>query len=390
MRSQVKHHYYSQHAAGSGLSSAKPSRGSRCASSTGSQRPAISSLPRASLPSWRLATWGLIRFDNPLIWMPLAVVQGFTIFNFTILLHEVVHHTVFERKRPVARADSGAPLRDSERDFGEPVHAAGTWIITRSSAPTRTIRSGITCRRRSTSAGTSCCTARRRSSRSTSAPRAASRRPIRPALQRTIGCERRLSIAAHLTAIALLWYFFGVYAALRTSIIPVFFVFPIAFTLNRLGQHYDIDPDDPAKWGTLMRGHWFWDFAYLNSNYHLEHHYFPGVPFYRLPGASARPRAVLRAKADALADLRRAGLRVDRREPRAPHRLEPVGRPKTPGPQPCRRPSGRPLVRAGRPCIGLAVLVSAGSPCIGLAVLVSGWPEGQRYPGTTAGPIPAK
>ena len=37
-----------------------------------------------------------------------------------------------------------------------------------------------------------------------------------------------------------------------------------------------------------MRGHWFWDFAFLNSNYHLEHHYFPGVPFYRLPRCSAR------------------------------------------------------------------------------------------------------
>jgi fatty acid desaturase len=32
-----------------------------------------------------------------------------------------------------------------------------------------------------------------------------------------------------------------------------------------------------------MRGSWFWDFAFLNSNYHLEHHYFAGVPFYRLP-----------------------------------------------------------------------------------------------------------
>jgi fatty acid desaturase len=53
--------------------------------------------------------------------------------------------------------------------------------------------------------------------------------------------------------------------------------------LNRLGQHYDIDPTDPAKWSTLVRGHWFWDFAFLNSNYHLEHHYFAGVPFYRLP-----------------------------------------------------------------------------------------------------------
>jgi fatty acid desaturase len=53
--------------------------------------------------------------------------------------------------------------------------------------------------------------------------------------------------------------------------------------LNRLGQHYSVDPKDPAGWSTLMRGHWFWDAAYLNSNYHLEHHYFPGVPFYRLP-----------------------------------------------------------------------------------------------------------
>jgi fatty acid desaturase len=102
-------------------------------------------------------------------------------------------------------------------------------------------------------------------------------------LQTRIASERKVSIAAHLGAIALVWYFFGFYAALRTNIIPVFFIFPIAFTLNRLGQHYDIDPTDPAKWGTLMRGHWFWDFAFLNSNYHLEHHYFPGVPFYRLP-----------------------------------------------------------------------------------------------------------
>jgi fatty acid desaturase len=106
----------------------------------------------------------------------------------------------------------------------------------------------------------------------------------------------------HLSALALIWYGFGFYAALRASIIPVFFIFPIAFTLNRLGQHYDIDPTDPAKWGTLMRGHWFWDFVYLNSNYHLEHHYFPGVPFYRLPKCSARS-AVLREEEHALAHL---------------------------------------------------------------------------------------
>jgi len=32
-----------------------------------------------------------------------------------------------------------------------------------------------------------------------------------------------------------------------------------------------------------MRSHWFWNFAFLTSNLHLEHHYFPGVPFYHLP-----------------------------------------------------------------------------------------------------------
>ena len=50
-----------------------------------------------------LASWGLITFEHPLIWLPLAFVQGFTIFNFTILLHEVLHHNVFERTRPTHR-----------------------------------------------------------------------------------------------------------------------------------------------------------------------------------------------------------------------------------------------------------------------------------------------
>ena len=49
-----------------------------------------------------VAAWALIVFENPFIWVPLAIVQGFTIFNFTILLHEVVHHNVFARRRPFA------------------------------------------------------------------------------------------------------------------------------------------------------------------------------------------------------------------------------------------------------------------------------------------------
>ena len=76
----------------------------------------------------------------------------------------------------------------------------------------------------------------------------------------------------------------GPFAAARVHAIPVFLVFPVAFTLNRIGQHYDVDPRDPARWGTLMRpSPWLWDPVFRWSNYHLEHHHFPGVPCYRLP-----------------------------------------------------------------------------------------------------------
>ncbi|MBD3268027.1 hypothetical protein GF373_15275, partial [bacterium] len=42
-------------------------------------------------------------------------------------------------------------------------------------------------------------------------------------------------------------------------------------------------PRDIAQWTTLVKGHWFWDRAFLFSNYHLEHHYFPAIPCYNLP-----------------------------------------------------------------------------------------------------------
>lgn len=229
-----------------------------------------------------VATWALIRFENPLIWFPIAVVQGFTVFNFTILLHEVVHHTVFRQRRRGAErvlgllyaipsgisasqftrwhldhhAELGSEEDDPKRHHLSPKINARWYKLLYCSPALFPIYFRAARRESSTYPDT---------------------------LQRRIAAERRVSIVFHLTTLAVVWWLFGFYAALRTNIIPVFFIFPIAFTLNRLGQHYDIDPSDPAKWGTLMRGHWFWDFAFLNSNYHLEHHYFPGVPFYRLP-----------------------------------------------------------------------------------------------------------
>jgi len=229
-----------------------------------------------------LATWGLIRFSSPLVWVPLALVQGFTIFNFTVLLHEVVHHTVFERRHQRAErvlgflyavpsglsasqftrwhldhhAELGSPEADPKRHHLSPKVNARWYKLLYCTPALFPIYF--------------------RAARREAAAYEAD-------LRRRIAFERRLSTGVHLAIVAALWASAGLAVALRAWVVPVFIVFPIAFTLNRLGQHYDIDPDDPAKWSTLVRGSWFWDFVFLNSNYHLEHHYFPGVPFYRLP-----------------------------------------------------------------------------------------------------------
>jgi fatty acid desaturase len=227
-------------------------------------------------------TWALVQFANPLIWVPLAFVQGFTVFNFTVLLHEVVHGAVFARRRAAAErllgllyavpsgisatqftrwhldhhAELGSPEGDPKRHHLSPKINA-RWYKLLYATP---LLFPIYFR-----------AARRESA------------TYPEGVQRRIAAERWVSAAAHVAALGAIWWLAGFAAAARAYLVPVFVVFPVAFALNRLGQHYDIDPTDPAKWGTLMRGHWFWDFAYLNSNYHLEHHYFPGVPFYRLP-----------------------------------------------------------------------------------------------------------
>ena len=186
------------------------------------------------------------------MWIPLAFVQGFTIFNFTVLLHEVVHHTVFEHPRPRLdralgwlyavpsgisasqftrwhldhHAELGSDEDDPKRHHLSPKINARWYKLLYCSPALFPIYF--------------------RAARRESATYPA-------ALQRRIAFERRVSIVAHLTVLALIWSLAGSAAALRAYIIPVFFVFPIAFMLNRLGQHYDIDPADPTKWSTLVR-----------------------------------------------------------------------------------------------------------------------------------------
>jgi fatty acid desaturase len=285
----VKSHYYSQHAAGlrAELGRAISRDQMRALHAKSPVRHLLVGARQFAILG--LATWGLIAVDAWYLWMPLALVQGFTIFNFTVLLHEVLHHNVFERRHPAAErvlglayaipsgisasqftrwhldhhAELGSAEDDPKRHHLSPKRNARWYKLLYATPALFPIYF--------------------RAARKETAT-------YPEALRRTIAWERRVAIVFHLGAIALLWWAFGAGAALRAHVIPAFFVFPIAFTLNRLGQHYDIDPNDPAKWGTLLRGSWFWNFAFLNSNFHLEHHYFPGVPFYRLP---ALQRALL-------------------------------------------------------------------------------------------------
>ena len=278
----MKHRFYSSHAVvfKADLSSALPRDVLRAFHRKSGARHALGTVRQFGLLA--LATWVLVTSRSPWLWVPWAFVQGFTVFNFTVLLHEVVHNAIFERRRPrVERmlgwlyavpsgisatqftrwhldhhAELGSSVDDPKRHHLSPKRNA-RWFKALYATPALF---PIYFR---------------------AARREAATYPAD--VQARIAFERKVSIGVHLSALALLWTLWGAGAALRAYVVPVFFVFPIAFTLNRLGQHYDIDPTDPAKWSTLVRGHWFWDFVYLNSNYHLEHHYFPGVPFYRLP-----------------------------------------------------------------------------------------------------------
>ena len=229
-----------------------------------------------------LATWGLVRLKSPWIWVPLALVQGFTVFNFTVLLHEVVHHTVFARRHRMAEQVLAflyaVPSGISATQFTR-WHLDHHAELGSDEADPK--RHHLSPKRNSRWYKLLYCTPALFPIYFSAARRESATYP--PEVRQRIQRERLVSIGAHLAVGLGVWWGFGAAAALRAYVLPVFFVFPVAFTLNRLGQHYDIDPSDPAKWGTLMRGHWFWDLAFLNSNYHLEHHYFPGVPFYRLP-----------------------------------------------------------------------------------------------------------
>jgi fatty acid desaturase len=225
---------------------------------------------------------GAVMVDRWLLWLPFSIVIGFTIFNFTVMLHEVVHDAVFTKKRrPFAQKvlgwlyafpsgisrsqftrwhlDHHAELGDDEADpkrhhLSPKKHARWYKFLYMTPALIPIYFRG--------------------------AKRETATYP--EDLQKQIRFERTVTVVGQLAILASIVVFAGWWIAFKVYLVPVLFVFPVAFTLNRLGQHYNINPDDPAQWSSLMKPSRFWDTAFLWSNYHLEHHYFPRVPFYKL------------------------------------------------------------------------------------------------------------
>ena len=225
--------------------------------------------------------WVLYAFPQPWIWIPVAILQGFNLLGFVILLHDQVHKLIFRRRHPTLRRLLGLYYalpsaisatqfdiwhNDHHRELGsdttDPKRAhlspkrVKRWYKLLYFTPGLFVIYAI------------------------AAAREAKGYPVE--IRRRIRNERIGNAVIHLgVAVALGWLGWDV--LLRVYAVPLFLCFPPAFFLNRMGQHYDVNPEDVASWSTLVNGNPVWRFLFLNSNHHIEHHYYPSVPLYNLP-----------------------------------------------------------------------------------------------------------
>jgi len=214
--------------------------------------------------------------------MPAAALQGFVLLSFIILLHEQVHHAIFAKRHerwerllgilyalPTGicasqfkrwhldhHGELGSATDDPKRAYLTP-KMIKRWYKALYMTPALFVIYSIASSREA--------------------------RCYPGSLRRAIAWERLLAVMLHLVLAWILVSYGGWGAWGRVHIAPLFLAFPFAFTLNRLGQHYYIDPADPAKWSTLVNPSPFWNWIFLYSNLHLEHHYLVGVPCYNLP-----------------------------------------------------------------------------------------------------------
>lgn len=226
--------------------------------------------------------WAAWHFSQPWIWIPAAILEGFVIFNFTVLLHEQVHDAIFVGRHrrwmrflgllyAIPSGISASQFHRWHMDHHENLGSAQDDPKRAHLSPKRNARWYKLLYMTPALIPIYFRAARRETA------------GYAPALRRRIAFERVLTIGVHLSVFGGLLWAGGIAPAARAYLVPYLLVFPVAFTLNRLGQHYRIDPSDPRKWSTRVDGNRAWHFLFLWSNFHLEHHYFQSVPFYNLP-----------------------------------------------------------------------------------------------------------
>lgn len=238
-----------------------------------------------SLRQWLFlifSTYILIKTNNLFLILFFSAFSGLAIFNFLTLLHEALHNLIFEKNRPFLNkiflflysfpttisptqftkwhldhhSQLGSETEDPKRDKLAPKKNSRILKLFYFTPLLFFIYFN----------------AQRKENK---------KYPLK--IQKKIKIERFLFIFIHILINLFLFYSGGFFLWFKVYFLPLFIFFPLFFGINRLGQHYARSSNEPIGWTTFIPGSFFWDFLFLKSNYHLEHHLFPMVPFYNLP-----------------------------------------------------------------------------------------------------------
>jgi fatty acid desaturase len=90
-------------------------------------------------------------------------------------------------------------------------------------------------------------------------------------------------IALFLSVILLSAYFLGFFNVLLHCWIIPLAVASLMVNIRSWSEHQLTSTDHPLRQTRTITGSRFFSFFNINLNYHLEHHLFPGVPWYNLP-----------------------------------------------------------------------------------------------------------
>lgn len=92
----------------------------------------------------------------------------------------------------------------------------------------------------------------------------------------------------------------GLRGYLLFVIAPIFTGLSIAVVARSVTEHHGTDPRDRWTNTRTIRTSRLLQFLWSNTNFHLEHHLFPGVPFHRLPAVSREIAAEAAARGSKL------------------------------------------------------------------------------------------